>query len=138
MYTLLHYASSCNNEEIFDFILSQCKNLEDVLLNDNPKNPTCETPLHFAVSSNNLEICKLLVEEIRKIVAPSPNESSFNFQNLNQFNKGLGAMVSPFEGGLGNRNNSDMDFDSARGLPDDSVNGDLDGFKGFTSNKAEG
>jgi ankyrin repeat protein len=54
VYTLLHYASSCGDEEIFRVVLDQCKNLSAILLDDRANNDTNETPLHFAVSCNNI------------------------------------------------------------------------------------
>ena len=68
VYTLLHYASSCGDEEIFRLVLDQCKNLPAILLDDRANNDTNETPLHFAVSCNNMEIVKILVTKIRDIV----------------------------------------------------------------------
>jgi len=68
VYTLLHYASSCGNVEIFLHVLSSCKQLDKLLLTQSQNNVTNETPLHFAVSSNNLEIVNCLLEKIRDIL----------------------------------------------------------------------
>ena len=52
--------------EIFYFVLKQCKKLPEILLN--AKNFTGETPLHFAVSSNNVDIARMLIEKIQDII----------------------------------------------------------------------
>lgn len=67
VYSLLHYASSCGDVEIFLHVLSQCKQLDKLLLTQSQNNLTNETPLHFAVSSNNLEIVNCLLDKIREI-----------------------------------------------------------------------
>ena len=65
---MLHYASSCGDDEIFKFVLENCKNLEEMLLPEQDlKNETNETPLHFAVSCNNIEIVRTLIEKMREI-----------------------------------------------------------------------
>ena len=72
VYSLLHYASSCGDEEIFLKVINECRCLPDILLEssgDKWSNKTCETPLHFAVDSNNIEIVRILIDKIREIVA---------------------------------------------------------------------
>ena len=59
-YTLLHYACSGGDIDIFNFVFDQCKDLKDVLTN-NSENRTGETPLHWAVACNNFDIVKSLV-----------------------------------------------------------------------------
>jgi len=66
VYTLLHYASSCGDEAIFILVLEQCKNLTESVYDTN--NPTQETPLHFAVSRNNIEIVSHLIKTVRDIM----------------------------------------------------------------------
>ena len=65
MYSLLHYASSCGDIDIFSFVLDQCERLEETLLVAN--NDTDETPLHFAVSCNNIDIARILIEKMKEI-----------------------------------------------------------------------
>lgn len=65
VYSLLHYASSGSDLEIFYFVLEQCKQLPEILLN--AKNNTSESPLHFAVSANQIEIVRTLIDKIREI-----------------------------------------------------------------------
>ena len=66
VYSLLHYASSCGDLEIFGIVLDQCKNLDESLLD--AKNKTNETPLHFAVSCNNYEVARILIDKIKEII----------------------------------------------------------------------
>ena len=80
VYSLLHYASSCSDLEIFTFVLDQCTNLEEMLLPEQDRiNVTNETPLHFAVSCNNIEIVRVLVDKMREIREKevSKNENRF-------------------------------------------------------------
>jgi ankyrin repeat protein len=53
-YSLFHYACSCGNFEIYDYIKSNMSNLSFLLFDKD--NPTNETPLHWAVLKNNLRI----------------------------------------------------------------------------------
>ena len=79
VYSLLHYACSCGEEEIFNFVLEQCKKLPEVLYNVD--NSTNESPLHFAVSSNSVLIATILIEKIREIELNQENEKLINFSN---------------------------------------------------------
>ena len=65
VYSLLHYASASGDYDIFDFVLKNCKDLQHSLF-DTDGNVTGETPLHFAVSKNNLEIAAVLIHEMRR------------------------------------------------------------------------
>ena len=68
VYTLLHYACSCGDFDIFDFVFKQCTRLSYSLENIyHDRNLTSESPLHFAVSKNNIEIVTELVKELRRI-----------------------------------------------------------------------
>ena len=72
VYSLLHYASSCGDDRIFTFVLAECRCLPDILLESSGEkwsNKTCETPLHFAVNSNSIEIVRILIDKIREIVS---------------------------------------------------------------------
>jgi len=60
-YTLLHYACSGGDFDIFDFVLLQCIDKKDVLTNS--ENATDETPLHWAVACNKFDIVKSLINE---------------------------------------------------------------------------
>ena len=56
-YTLLHFACSIGDWDIFNFIHSKCINLHALFSEVvREENSTLETPLHFAVSRNNIEI----------------------------------------------------------------------------------
>ncbi len=63
VYSLLHYASSCGDVRVFEYVWKHCKNVRGIL--NDCHNETQETPLHFAVCSNNLAIVKLLIKEMR-------------------------------------------------------------------------
>ncbi|CDW75543.1 serine threonine-protein phosphatase 6 regulatory ankyrin repeat subunit a-like [Stylonychia lemnae] len=65
-YTLLHFACSCGNYDIFEFILSQVQNLAQLLFEYD--NHTKETPLHWAVLKNNYRIVQQLIVEYQSIV----------------------------------------------------------------------
>lgn len=56
-YTLLHYICGCGFIQIYDETIGKCINLLK-----NSKNPTQETPLHWAVANHNIEIVKRLIE----------------------------------------------------------------------------
>eukprot|EP00347_Sterkiella_histriomuscorum_P013527 403364372 len=72
-YTLLHYACSCGNFDIFEYILQQIQNLGSVLFES--ENPTKETPLHWAVLKNNYRIVQQLICEYKNVYQISHNNS---------------------------------------------------------------
>ena len=65
-YSLLHFACSTGDLDIFYFVHDKCLDLRSVFEGEE-ENSTRETPLHFAVSRNNIEIAKVLIEDIREI-----------------------------------------------------------------------
>ena len=62
-YSLLHYACSAGDPDIFLFIRSKCHFLYQSLT-ETSSNQTNETPLHWAVSCNNIEIVGQLIQDI--------------------------------------------------------------------------
>jgi hypothetical protein len=54
-YTLFHYACSAGDPEVFAFIRDKCTDLPNFLF-DVSANKTQETPLHWAVSTNQFTI----------------------------------------------------------------------------------
>ena len=65
-YSLLHYACSCGNFEIFEFLVHNVSNLTNNLIDR--ENPTFETPLHWAAQKNHYKICEAIVAELRALV----------------------------------------------------------------------
>ena len=63
---MLHFACSTGDLDIFAFVHERCVDLRSVF-EGVEENSTLETPLHFAVSRNNIEIAKVLIEDIREI-----------------------------------------------------------------------
>lgn len=63
-YTLFHYACSAGDPEIFTYVRDKCSDLMNFLFDTNC-NQTKETPLHWAVSSNQTEITKMLIEDMK-------------------------------------------------------------------------
>jgi ankyrin repeat protein len=63
-FTLLHYACSCGDKEIFEFVYNLCTDLENFLFAQNT-NEEKEVPLHWAVQRGQLEITKVLVERMQ-------------------------------------------------------------------------
>ena len=50
---------------------------------EDAKNKTNETPLHFAVSCNNYDIARILIDKIKEIIADrNGNGSTMNFTNM--------------------------------------------------------
>eukprot|EP00347_Sterkiella_histriomuscorum_P015824 403355547 len=81
-YTLLHYACSCGNFDIFEYILQQIQNLGSVLFES--ENPTKETPLHWAVLKNNYRIVQQLICEYKNVYQISHNNSQLGLVRNNQ------------------------------------------------------
>ena len=63
-FSLLHYASSCGDPDIFLFVRNKCTDLMNFLF-DVDSNSMNETPLHWAVNMNDLQIAKFLIEDMR-------------------------------------------------------------------------
>lgn len=76
-YSLLHFACSTGDLDIFAFVHEKCVDLRSVF-EGAEENSTVETPLHFAVARNNIEIAKVLIEDMREIVDQSMDESNEN------------------------------------------------------------
>jgi len=102
-YSLLHYACSAGDPDIFIFIKDKCKDLQNFLF-DCSANKTQETPLHWAVATNQIEIAKMLIEEMqsyhcirvleqRSKSKTSPKKGSFK----NTDDKKLDGVDSDFE-----------------------------------------
>ena len=70
-YTLLHFASSAGNFDIFEYILGQMQNLGSVLFESD--NHTKETPLHWAVMKNNYRVVQQLIVEYQSLVGMNPH-----------------------------------------------------------------
>ena len=56
VYSLLHYACSCGDLAVFQYVWDRCAKIKGRILFESGNNDTEETPLHFAVSSNNYVI----------------------------------------------------------------------------------
>ena len=76
-YTLMHFACSVGDLDIFEFVHSKCEELHSLFEKDDEQNTnsTKENPLHFAVSRNNIEIASVLIDEIKQSKENSMNIS---------------------------------------------------------------
>lgn len=68
-YTLFHYACSAGDPEIFTFVRDKCTDLQNFLF-DKDCNRTQETPLHWAVNTNQIIITKMLIEDMKNLQHP--------------------------------------------------------------------
>ncbi|TNV74271.1 hypothetical protein FGO68_gene7239 [Halteria grandinella] len=86
-YTLLHYACSSGNYEIFDYILLKLTSiygsLKKALLDRD--NPSKEVPLHWAVLRNHQKLVKRLIQEHRIIAELLGGEDSESQQDEQTF-----------------------------------------------------
>ena len=105
-YTLLHFACSVGDLDIFEFVHEKCQDLKSVFDGDDDpgtlQNSTKENPLHFAVSRNNIEIAKVLIEDIRQIKEQSMEEdkSSNESQSMDLVDRDKSDQSNIFRGVL--------------------------------------
>ena len=81
---MLHYACSCGNYQIFEYVLDHMLNIHVALFDTD--NPTKETPLHWAVLKNNHRVVQQLSIEYQAIMHDQLQDNtslgSVNLKNI--------------------------------------------------------